>query len=282
MVFSTKFVIDQTDPLLLAFLRFGIGAVCLAPILLKSERPCIFPGDLSTIVWLGMLMYAAMPALVCIGLQFTPASRGALILASQPLLTLLLARWRREERFTLAKLFGTALAASGLVIALGEGVSLTSNIHFVWVGDVLLLCAAGCVSGYNVYSQPYLQRYPALLFTTLTMVVGALTLAPIAMGVSVLQGLPTFTPLGWSAVLYIGTLGGGIGYALWVWALERTSPTRVAVCLTLNPLTATLLGAVLLHEPVTLRFVVGLLAVLIGIVVTNIPETDQTPRSAPI
>ena len=194
------------------------------------------------------------------------------MLASQPLLTLLLARWRGEEQFTFTKVLGITFTAIGLGLALSEGTESTGKEQLVWVGDLLLFAAAACVAVYNVYSRPYLQQYSALLFTTLTMTVGALALAPFAIGVSLMRGLPVLTPLGWAAVFYIGTFGAGVGYFLWVWALERTTPSRVAIFLSLNPLTAMLLGAAFLNEPITPGFVIGLLAVLIGIVMVARPN----------
>ncbi len=274
MVFCTRFVIDQTEPLTLAFFRFGIGFVCVAPVLVRSDRPHVQRADWSAITGLGVLLYALMPILVGAGLQFSYASRGALALASQPLFTLLLAYWRGEERFTPVKLFGIALAMGGLGLALSEGLAQTSA-SLIWAGDALLFCAALCIAVYNVYSQPQLQRYPAPVFTALSMGLGALSLAPFTLGLGLAQGWPTFTLLGWTAVVYIGTFGGGIGYALWVWALAHTSPTRVAIFLTLNPLTATLLGGTFLDEPVTPRFAVGLLAVLAGIVAVHYPEPGR-------
>ena len=275
MVFCTRFVIDQTEPLTLAFCRFGIGFVCVAPVLVRSDRPRVQRADWGAIACLGVLLYALMPILVGAGLQFSYASRGALALASQPLFTLLLARWRGEERLTPVKLFGIALAMGGLALALSEGLPQTSSASLIWAGDALLFCAALCIAVYNVYSQPQLQRYPAPVFTALSMGLGALSLAPLTLGLGLVQGWPTFTPSGWAAVVYIGTFGGGIGYALWVWALAHTSPTRVAIFLTLNPLTATLLGGAFLDEPITPRFVMGLLAVLAGIVAVHYPEPGR-------
>ena len=274
MVFCTRFVIDQTEPLTLAFFRFGIGFVCVAPVLMRSDRPRVRQTDWGAIAGLGVLLYALMPVLVSAGLQFSYASRGALVLASQPLFTLLLAYWRGEERLTPVKLFGIALAMGGLGLALSEDLPRTSSAS-IWAGDALLFCAAVCIAVYNVYSQPQLQRYPAPVFTALSMGLGALSLLPFSLGLGLAQGWPAFTPLGWMAVLYIGTFGGGIGYALWVWALAHTSPTRVAIFLTLNPLTATLLGGAFLDEPITLRFVMGLLAVLAGIVAVHYAEPGR-------
>ena len=274
MVFCTRFVIDQTEPLTLAFFRFGIGFVCIAPVLVRHRRPRVQRADWGAIACLGVLLYALMPILVGAGLQFNYASRGALVLASQPVFTLLLARWRSEERLTPVKLFGIALAMGGLGLALSEGPPQTSA-SLIWAGDAMLFCAALCIAVYNVYSQPQLQRYPAPVFTVLSMGLGALSLAPFTLGLGMAQGWPAFTPSGWIAVLYIGTFGGGIGYALWVWALAHTTPTRVAIFLTLNPLTATLLGGTFLDEPVTPRFVIGLLAVLTGIVAVHYPEPGR-------
>jgi drug/metabolite transporter (DMT)-like permease len=68
-----------------------------------------------------------------------------------------------------------------------------------------------------------------------------------------------------------------LGYGLWVWALERTSPGRVAVFLALNPLAAAALGAILLHERITPGFAAGFVLVVLGILATNRPDPEH-PR----
>ena len=278
MVFCTRFVVPQTDPLTLAFLRCGIGALCLAPVLARGPwRRGARRADLAGVVGLGVVLYALMPASLAAGLQFTYASRGALVLASQPLLTLLLARGRGVERLTPAKLLGIALTVGGLALGLGGPAPAGAGAERVWVGDALLFFAALCVAVYSVHSPPYLSRYPPLVFTALTMTTGALALAPGATAASLAHGFPRFTPLGWAAVLYIATFGAAIGYSLWVWALERTTPTRVVIFIPLNPLTATALGGALLGEPITPRFLAGLVVVLAGIAVTHRAERTRPP-----
>jgi drug/metabolite transporter (DMT)-like permease len=51
----------------------------------------------------------------------------------------------------------------------------------------------------------------------------------------------------------------------WTFALERTTPTRVAIAITLNPLTAGAFGVFALGEPITWNLIAGLLLVLTGI-----------------
>ena len=48
-------------------------------------------------------------------------------------------------------------------------------------------------------------------------------------------------------------------------ALERTTPTRVANTITVNPISASIVAAILIGEPIGLNLVVGIAAVLAGI-----------------
>ena len=57
---------------------------------------------------------------------------------------------------------------------------------------------------------------------------------------------------------------------LWSYGLGHTTPTRVAVGITVNPVMALLLGALLLGEPTPLPLLVGLVAALAGILLTTL------------
>jgi drug/metabolite transporter (DMT)-like permease len=50
-----------------------------------------------------------------------------------------------------------------------------------------------------------------------------------------------------------------------VYALERTTPTRVAATMTVNPVAASALAAVLVEEPVGLNLLAGVVAIAAGI-----------------
>ena len=76
--------------------------------------------------------------------------------------------------------------------------------------------------------------------------------------------VPSFTTDGWLAVLFIGA-NSGVGYYLWLWALQHAPATNTAVFLSLSPITAMGLGAALLDEEITALFVAGLAAVAAGI-----------------
>src|SRR6266581_2311493 len=78
-------------------------------------------------------------------------------------------------------------------------------------------------------------------------------------------GLWPFGSSQWIAGIYLGVGGGALAFILWVMALERATPTRVANTMTVNPVAAGLLATQLVGEPITLNLVLGLGAVFAGI-----------------
>jgi drug/metabolite transporter (DMT)-like permease len=134
-----------------------------------------------------------------------------------------------------------------------------------WRGELIMTAAVLCMAFYNALSRPFIKRSSALGFLTVGMGAGAVVL--IAVGsltgsISVLKG---FGSAQWIAGIYLGIGGGALAFILWVLALERATPTRVATTMTVNPIAAGLLASQLVGEPITLNLVVGLIAVFAGI-----------------
>jgi drug/metabolite transporter (DMT)-like permease len=95
------------------------------------------------------------------------------------------------------------------------------------------------------------------------MFASVLFLAGLAAWEGFFDAVPRFTPGAWLAVLFIGA-SSGLGYYLWLWALRHKTATEVTVFLSLGPVTATALGALLLAEPVSVLFLIGLGCLALG------------------
>jgi drug/metabolite transporter (DMT)-like permease len=117
---ATRFVIGQTAPASLAFLRYLIGCCCLLPAVLLAPRVRFAGRDLLPIGVLGIAQFGILIALLNYALQFIPSGRAALIFAALPLLTMLLAAALGQERLTILKAAGVFLTISGVGVALGE------------------------------------------------------------------------------------------------------------------------------------------------------------------
>ena len=162
------------DPLTLALLRYGLGLACLGAAFFWLRLPWVHRRDVIPVILLGTLLFAGFPALFNQALAWTTAARGALALATMPLLTLLLAATLRAEPLSGRKLAGVLLALGGVSLALGlRGVAPSG----AWRGDLVMLATAACGAIYNVTSQPLLRRYPPLAFITQAMLAGTIVLA---------------------------------------------------------------------------------------------------------
>jgi drug/metabolite transporter (DMT)-like permease len=266
-VVATRLAVPESNALAVTFLRFlGASTVMLA-FSLPRVKIRIDLRDMPAIVVLGLLQFALFAWFFSAALQYVPAARGALVLSTQPLLTLALAVLLKRERFTWAKAGGGVIALLGVAFALSDRVAVAGADTFR--GDLLMLGAAVTGSIYNVTSGFYLRKYPALVMCSVMVPVGAIALlAAIVIGGD-FSGLTAFSWRGWCAVAYLMTIGGAVTFFLWIWALEHTTPSRVAITVTMNPVAAVILGALVLSEPVTWRLLVGLAAIIAGITAAN-------------
>lgn len=267
-VVATRFVVPQTTPIVLAFLRYVIATFCMLLVLRQRAFPTMPWQDRRAIAVLGVLFFGMFPWSFSAALTHLPATHVALIVATNPLVTLGLSAWRGVEPITPSALAGQLLAFAGLVLALPP-ISAAGDSGAMWIGYLEVGITVLCGAIYNVWSRPLLMQYDPLAVTAQSMGMGALALAPVALW----QGLPlhtaTITPAGWVAVAFLGSFGGALGFGLWIWALRRSTPSRVAVFMALNPITAIALGVLLLGEPLSLRLFLALTAVLGGIHLAN-------------
>ena len=128
-----------------------------------------------------------------------------------------------------------------------------------------MLAAVVCMAFYNVLSRPFMQRSSALGFLTVGMGTGAAALIIVGLFTGSIAALQSLSTPQWIAGVYLGVGGGAAAFILWVLALERATPTRVANTMTVNPIAAALLATQLVGEPITPNLVLGLIAVFAGI-----------------
>lgn len=276
---ASRYAVAEVAPATLAMLRYAIAVACLLPFLARLGRGAWpFAGrDLAPMAVLGILQFGVLIALYNFGLKTMPAARAALLLATFPLQTLVIAALLGRERLTGMKAAGVLLGLAGVAVALSDKLVAGGAGGDAWLGTAAILAAALSGSLASVLCRPYLMRYPALPVGAYQMGAAVLFLA----GVAALEG--TFTsgiaaqPAAWGAIGFIG-LSSGAGYVAWLWALARTTPTRVTIFLCLSPVAAIILGQALLGETVTATVVAGLALVSAGVwLVTR----GATPAPAP-
>jgi drug/metabolite transporter (DMT)-like permease len=270
----TRYLVGNADPVTLAILRWGIGFACLLPTALLLGVRWPPRRDWPAVALLGICFFGLFFILYNIAIGFTTAARASLALATLPLHTMVVGALLGIEPLTARKMIGVCVAVSGVIAALASG--LAAAPAGAWRGELVMTGAVLCMAFYNVLSRPFIRRSSALGFLTVGMGAGAaalILLGSLTGSIAVLSSLNTPQ---WIAGIYLGVGGGALAFILWVMALERATPTRVATTMTVNPIAAGLLAAVLIGEPITLNLVLGLVAVFAGIWIAT---TEARPRA---
>jgi drug/metabolite transporter (DMT)-like permease len=259
----TRYLVSDADSLTLAILRWAIGFLCVLPVALVLRARWPERNDWPAVAALGICFFGLFFIFYNIAVAYTTAARASLALSTLPLQTMLVGALLGAEPLTWRKSAGVGIAILGVFAALASGLSAAPL--GAWRGELIMTAAVLCMAFYNVLSRPFMERSSALGFLTVGMGFGAavLTLAGLATNrISVLAG---FGVPQWIAGVYLGIGGGALAFILWVLALQRATPTRVANTMTVNPIAAALLATLLVGEPITLNLVVGLVAVFLGI-----------------
>lgn len=268
---AVRFLVTETEPVTIAFLRNVTAAVVLTAVALVVVRRWPSPRELLVMGAMGALFFGGLQFIFANALTFTTSSRGALAYTTAPFMTLLIAAAFGIEKPTRQKIIGIVVATLGVVVALGQSAGAPPD---AWIGDGLILVGALITAVYGVWSSRALQRHSPLVVVVTGVVPGSFLLYLFALG----TGAPTFAPelssTGWAAVAFLGIGAAVISYTLWLWALQNTTPTLVAVALPMNPLMALVWGAVLLGEDVTLEMVAGFALVIVGIAAANWPRRE--------
>src|SRR5262249_49154061 len=137
--------------------------------------------DVPFLALLGALLFTIFPYTFNAGLRYNAASRAALIVASMPLLTVVIGRFASRERLTTTQVGGVLTVIAGVAIVLADrGSASTGAIK----GDLLLLTTALCGAIYNVLVKRVLTRYTGLTVTFYAMLFGSLFLAPASLAES--------------------------------------------------------------------------------------------------
>lgn len=260
---ATRFLVGSVDPITIAAVRFGGGALCLLPlaVLLRPKFPA--RADWPAVAGLGFLFYAVFIVFYNLALSYTTVGRGTLALSTLPVMTMVAGALLGVEALGIRKTAGVLLATGGVALALTA--SLGTAPEGAWRGDLIMAGATLCMALYNVFARPYIARSSALGFLTLGMAAGGGTLIALCLATGRTDVLLSFDTTQTLMGVYLAAGGGALGFFLWVVALRHASPTQVANTITVNPLIAMAAGTMLLGEPITATLVLGLVAVCAGI-----------------
>lgn len=278
MVVATRFLAADMDPWGQAIYRYGIACLVLLLLMPFQKRSVLSRQKRMEGIIAGLLFYGLFPLGLAFALEYTSAGRAALVLAAMPVFALLMAAALKIEGLNIGKVTGIVLAIAGL--SLGLGIRPDRLMATAGTGEWVMLGMAILAAAFNLQCRRVLAS-AALCSTTCWMVCsGWLLLVALAWVTGNWPGIPVLDASGWLALVYLGVLAGAGLALLFHWSIKTLNASTSSIMIAINPLTALVLAALFLGEPLRPAVFVGLLLVLSGVLCVRRSAVDPMHSSA--
>lgn len=259
-----KFTLARLDALTLAALRSELVALILLGIYIaQRKRTPLRARDVWTFAYLGFFGYALNQGCFVLGLGRTTSEHSVVIIASAPIVILLLASALRLEKLTPAKILGMAICFLGVVLLETENGSPAHSP--LLVGDLITLVGILGFSMYAVLGKKVAAAYDTVSMNTFNAVAAALLFFPVAVRQGMRLDWKSVGWVGWTGLLYMAALSAVAGYLLFYWLLRHMEASRVVAINYFQPVVVFLLSIPLLGERPTMRLLESAGLVLLGV-----------------
>lgn len=276
MYVVSKIVLASVEPLALVWLRYVIGLVVLVGVgIATRQRWRIRPRDVFLIVAIGLVGYGVSIWAQFRGTALSTAQMGAMVTSATPAFMVVFARMILGERISGRRVAAVVIATVGVLLVVGVG-RLTAQDR---LGGLVLLLAAVTWALMSVLIKRLPTEYSALLVTTYGIGVAAVTMTPAALSEMPPWHLILARPELWVGTLYLGIVSTAGAFFLWSRGLQLTDAASGGLLFFFQPLVGTVLGWLVLDEPVGVPFIVGAVLIVIGVLLTMRPQDPAPPRA---
>lgn len=256
-----KITLQEFPPMSLAFLRFAIASLFLAPFFLaQTKKVKISKVDLPKLIMIGILIITLNIAFFFEGIKRTTAIDASVLILTVPILSVLFGWWFLKEKIYLINLLGVVLGLLGALIIIGLPQLITGNFSSQSImGNVLIICASlAWVSG-SIVAKPILDKYPTLIVTAVAFIVGTITFfVPASLEYIQNPGWTNkVTILGFLGLAYMALLSSISAYFLFEWGLYKTSVYKANLFHYIEPAVAAALAVTILGETISTSFLIG-------------------------
>jgi drug/metabolite transporter (DMT)-like permease len=204
--------------------------------------------------------------LIVYGQQRIASGLAAVLNATTPLFTLMVARLFVGEALTPSKVLGVLLGAGGVAVLMGPE-ALTANASSV----IGMLCILGGTLSY-AFSALWMRRLrhiPPLVSSAAQLTCSTVLLLPIAAFLDRSWLLPVPSAGAMFALLGLALFSTALAYIVFFKISASAGPSNVMLVTLLIPVTAAALGVLILDETLTIHQIAGALIIASGLVVID-------------
>jgi drug/metabolite transporter (DMT)-like permease len=260
-----KLGLADLPPLTFAGIRFLLAALILTAIILA--RGLRWPRERKEwmlIVIVGILQFTLNYGLVFWGEQHISSGLAAVLQSTFPAFGLVIAHfYLPHERITGLKVVGVLMGSVGIAVIFSDQLSVAG--HMALLGSIALVLSAFFGAYGNVLVKAYSQKIDPLVLAAGQMACGFPPM--LALGIAT-EGNPfrlhwTMRAIG--SLAYLVVVGSVIAFGLYYWLVRNMEVTKTMLIALVTPVTAVILGILVLHEKLNWRLFAGGACIISGL-----------------
>ncbi len=270
-VFTKLLLQSGLTPAQIFTLRFTIAYVLLLGYSLITQHSSLFASswrDELLMVALGITGGSVYFLTENAAMLYTTATNTSLIVCSCPLFAMLLVAivYRHTERITNMQALGSVVACLGMAIVVLNGHFV---LHLSPLGDLLAFAACLCWAVYSLLAKPATERYSSIFVTRKVFFYGLLTIIPYYILKPSETNIFSFSIFNFQLsiilnLLFLSVVASMLCYLLWNWAISKLGAVDATNWVYFNPITTIIFAWWLLHEQITVWFLIGSALILFG------------------
>ncbi len=218
---------------------------------------------------LGFLGIAMNQLFFVLGIARTSVAHAAVVIGLAPVSTTVVAILFGQERVNAKRLVGMALALSGVGVLQLTHLSETGGRSASALGDFLIFVSGIAYALFTVLGKRFTAAHSGITMNTFAYAGSGVALLPLTYYASQGVDITSFSWAAWLSIGYMAVFSSVMGYMILYWALHWMPASRVSMFSYAQPVIATVLGILLLHESPAPELYAGGALVLAGVLVSE-------------
>ncbi|MEM7032426.1 MAG: DMT family transporter [Chloroflexota bacterium] len=263
-----KIGLGEIPPITFAGLRYGLAAIILLPLFLRTKGLNdlrSLPGGIwAQLIGLGIVHYALTQGAQFMSLSYLPALTVNLLWGFSPILVAIFGIKLLAEQPSGWQWTGVAISIMGIAVYFYPVNFITGqSIGFIAAVIGILANVLSTIVGRSINRNKQLSP---LTITTVSMGIGAILL--LSTGLTI-QGMPTLDWQSWAIIVWLSVINTAFAFTLWNYTLQRLSAIESSIINNAMGIQIPILAILFLGERLTMRQFVGLIVMILGVLLVQ-------------
>ena len=260
------------QPIEVIILRAGISAILFFIVQRLFVKEKIEKKDILTLALCGLFGVSINQLLFFEGLNLSSTIDASIIMATIPVMVLLMSIFLIKEKLTILKSIGIILGAAGAIVTIVYGKNITSGSNPI-KGNIFLFINAISYSIYFVIVKPMMVKYSPFTVMKWTFLFGFLFIIPFSSHAFANVNWASFTGYTWSSLLYVIVATTFFAYLLIAYSMKFVKSSVASYYNYLQPFVASMLAVFIYDEKITIVKIISALMIFVGIYLVGIKHT---------